>query len=155
MKLVNGLSGVSVPAVPASLKDRLFVATLCELSEQELFLFTQAFVVLDMELKKHPSPVPGWFTTVVFLNASRVSVELDEDQLGAYTTMIFIPMDKIRSRNASHLLISQIIFEELAHCFWFIRDEHLVQDKVLDLLRYIYPAVRKSDVYNPNWTEHD
>lgn len=154
MLLCNSIRTAS-PYIVESLKDRITLLSTCVLSEKEQIFFGKAFAALAAEIDKCPPPCNHAHVNIIFADNDFVNIQVETNEMGLYVPIIIYPLHKIRAANYTDLKFYAIIFEELAHCFWFIRDEYLVQDKVIDLLRHISPNVQKSDVYNMCWSLND
>ena len=152
MDLVNGIIPSRSPSVPRSISKRLTLTTTCTFTPREIHLFSLAFRALEIGLLQTPSLHPDLYATVIFTDKDTVEIKTDSEHLGNWVPIIIYSMHRIRSKRYSDAQFMAITLEELCHCFWAIRDEKAVQDKVMELLHLMLPNVQKSDVYNPNWT---
>ena len=152
MDLVNAVV-TKCPRIPSPLSNRLIITTTCPLLPEEIQVFNNAFCALSLALSADKSVNPNMYINLVFTDSDTVSMSIsDGDEWGYYVPMAIYPVHRWRMKNMNHIGMLACALEELCHHFWSIRDELLVQDKVIELIQTIMPNVRKSDVYNPNWT---
>lgn len=154
MQLENAIATSPAPSVPERLKDRLVLSTTCAFTKHEYELFSIAFSALDKALQSSPSPSLGIHAWVIFTDTDTVSIcDPPEDRaLGRYLSIITYNLQRIRAAKYNDIQFLTVALEELCHCFWCIRDELAVEDKVLELMHLIFPALQKSDLYNLDWS---
>lgn len=154
MKLERSVSSV-MPAPPDHLKNRVYFATTCALSDDEILAFLNVYSGLDKLLVSDESVNPNAYISIICTDSDTFSLTLDPGFLGNQINLAILPIHRWRERNLSIMQMETCIAEELCHYFWNIRDENLVQFQVLSLLRHIHPNAQLSDAYNPHWKPDD
>lgn len=151
MKLINATISVG-PVIPDRLKNRIDIRTTIRLLPAEIDALHNALFALDVALTYDNSLNPNDYVTVVLFNEDVVSFEIENPEvLGNHVNLVLLPVHRWRAHSLNIVQMTVCTLEEFCHHFWDIRDEHLVEDKVFELLQYLYPNAPKSVFYNPNW----
>ena len=151
MKLINATSSDG-PVIPDKLKGRIDIKTTIRLLPAEIKALYDALFALDIALSCDNSLNPNDCVTVVLFNDDVVSFEFEDlGVLGSHINLVLLPVHRWRAHSLNIVQMTVCTLEEFCHHFWDIRDEHLVEDKVFELLQYLYPSAPKSVFYNPSW----
>lgn len=124
------------PVVPNSLRKRIDFYYTCELTKTEASSLTRVLVGLEKMLANDSSIKPELWAHIVFLGDKNVHLEF-EDYGGEYSPFIWYKVYGWRELNYTPEQTMLVMTEELCHCFWSIRDEAIVKEKVKELMRTI------------------
>lgn len=122
------------------LKNKLAVATNCELTELEILLFNKAMLAVSQQLVKEGIQEDNLDCLIVFFTENG-DLNLYEDTAsgcGLHFAMAIYIMERIRKYN-SNVFTTFAFIEEMTHHYWHISDERLVKYKVEEIFQIIDP----------------
>ena len=134
MMLSNAIT-TKGPVIPQSLIGIIDFKSTCVLMDREISAFNSALIALSKAIDSDRAVHPDDSVTVILCDSDSVSFDFDEPTvLGNHISLIFCYLHRWRTRNLNALQMITCILEEFCHHFWKIRDENLVQYKVLSML---------------------
>jgi hypothetical protein len=138
--------------IPTKLLGKISLSLTCEITEHEKQLLKQALSVLqeqfEYENRQNIARV-----SLIFSENGNVSLEyVDDKQIGSQISLCIYAVKRWQEYNDKGILA--IILEELCHHFWAIEDEILVQYKVIEIMKRIYPSIERSNIYDINWKQN-
>lgn len=137
------------PALPISLRNRVFFVSTCALTPKEETVFSTALSVLAYALSEDKTVNPKLWVNVYIIDRDTVSFTLDNPKdYGLHVPLILLPIHRWRASNYNSLGMYACILEEFCHHFWCIRDEVDVKLKTFSLIQRIFPTIQFSDLYN-------
>lgn len=150
MKIKNCICTL-LPAMPSSLKERISILSTCELTNEEIKVFTTAFIIMEKAIQFDASIPRGIHANIIFTDKNNIDISIDEPETYGFSLPIITYLvDHWRSNSLSSSQILVIAMEELVHHFWSIRDEVEVKYKVFEILKPYFPKSSIEDFYSPN-----
>lgn len=137
MKLIDACFPEKQPAIPESLKRRIDIHYTCELTEVECDAFSRVLIGLERMLKRDVTIKSELWTHVLFAGSPLLIFALDGDSGGGFAPFTVYPVYKWRSSKYTKEQIILCMVEELCHCFWSIRDETRVKQKVIEFMKIL------------------
>lgn len=140
MQLINVLSSVVLPRIPASISNRIEQATYSELSELEIQAFTVAYLNLAKFAKGNPFTY-GINCLVIYTADNTIHIKPIPNSFGIMIPIAIIKLDKIRTanRNIDFLRCILALLEELCHALYSIRNEYTVKVRIHQILKDQFP----------------
>lgn len=149
--VIKNYSSEIIPIPESLLAGRVKIINVCKIEETELKAFNDALLALEIALNNDHEVAPGLFVMMIVTDKDTVDLTLDgQEQLGLYTSIAIIPIHRWRAHSIPYLKMLAISLEELCHCFWSIRDESIVKDKVVSVIQLIHPEVKRDDLFTEN-----
>lgn len=123
------------------------IVPLCDLRPNEIILFEHACKLVMLQLDIDAVSVPNIPTNIIFLDRDDLPLRFSPKQMGACFIGIYYPVHRWRESNYTDQQIITCMVEEMCHVFWCIKDETLVNFKVLDVLRNGHPELTLESLY--------
>ena len=133
---------------PRFFSDKLQVSSTCELDSQIVKAFNGVLLMLVDPMKEEGMNSPDFQALVYFIDADDFSIQLiEESTQGLYFPVVVYPVNRWRKINLSEHSIMVAMLEELVHCFFRIRDESLVKQKMLEVVQRYYPMMTRQALF--------
>mgnify|MGYP004626107179 FL=1 len=139
--IIKGMKPITSLIIPDNLKNKILLASSCELTDREKFLFKTSLEATSMMIEKD-NLKKIHSTNVFFTHSGEIHFFPDDDmvEIGTHFRAITYRLDILRSvRNDKFIMFAFI--EEMAHNFWDIEDEIEVKYKVMDIINQFIPGV--------------
>ena len=150
-KLINGIESRLEYKIDDRLKEYIHLTTTDQIPNDIAKALALCCWAISEQLEAEGELGNLPLANCVFTNDSKVTFQLDDEQLGMVMNLIVYPMNKwnkLMQQFSNQDIYYVAITEELVHLYWNIRDEVEVNFKVLEILKRISPTIKMSDIYN-------
>lgn len=144
--LLHSRNDVPLPLVDGRLKGSIVPFTTCELSEEIRDDFFMVTIAIAAQLQKEGKDISSDFPiNCFFIPSEHLDIELFPNEhaicmrLAVYRVAC---LEGARTQPVRWMLLA----EELCHLIWGIRDERLINDKVLEVLQNLIPKLTTDDL---------
>lgn len=149
LRLANGISTTySADTNPLFDGETIQVGATCELTDAEIRAFDSAMALLYGGLQTDRMYPPVRRAIIYFIGEDSFTLSLPNPlTYGGYASIIIYPVSRWRAKCFSNNQMVVVMLEELCHCFYDIRDEYLVKEKVTALIRREFPNMTLNSLY--------
>lgn len=136
---------------PSLLSDKVLPIKLCKLSDKELTLFRESLNCLEQYMADNDIKIPEdmFALNLCFVeNNEEIILPHPQINLGLIGYHAVYNMTLIRSYVKTDSKIMTVFLEEMAHHFFFCKNEVKVKYLVYECLKYKYPDLLIEDIYN-------
>ena len=139
-RLKDGIISVA-PFVDPRLASDIFINMNCELpTEIRTAMGMVLKAVADQMEKEGIVGKERTSITCLFLKSDHFEICIDQDQIAVCMKLAIYPLPKLLPYIGKNALFT-ILAEELCHLIWEIKDEVLINCKVLEVLRNLNPTL--------------
>lgn len=146
MSVLLGEGDYLLPEIDPRMRGDLCVLANCEIPESVRGTFHLVTMAIAQQMAKESKPFgAGLPINCLFIPDREFSVSLDSDQYAACMRFAVYRVS-VLSAAANQMVQMTILAEELCHLIWGIADETMVNYKVLEVLRNIFPNLSLRDL---------
>lgn len=143
--LIDGVH-TAAPVVDPRLKDQIAFAASSEIPKEIIDSMTLVLFAIAQQLEKEGKTLEGKNAiTCIFIGSDRFEISLDPEQIAICMKLAVYPLPRLVPFIGKPFLYA-ILAEELCHLIWEISDEVIINDKVVDVLRNIFPNLTKESL---------
>ncbi len=133
----NSLPGILCAHIDDRLKHCITILTDSIIPREVNDAMTAVFKAVADQLEKENLDISGRMSiNCIFSESDSFTYIMSEDSLASCIMVAFYPLNKLVPLVGSNLLFT-VLCEELCHLIWNIRDETLINYKVLEVLKNI------------------
>ena len=139
--IIKGVKPITSLIIPTIFKNHILIASSCDLTEREVFLFQTSINAVSKMIKKENLQKIN-SVNIIFSASGEIYLLPDNDvvEIGTHFRAITYRLDLLRSVQNDKFIMFAFI-EEMAHNFWDIEDEIEVKYKVVDIMNQFIPNI--------------
>nr|DAI03393.1 MAG TPA: hypothetical protein [Caudoviricetes sp.] len=147
MSTLKNAIPIMFPPLDERVKAHITISAECDLPYEQKLIFQRVIWAVAEQLDAEGLPFPQRMgISCVFPQKPEFTIRLDEEQLAVCIRLAVYPISTLAKYGAS-LAVYAIFAEEICHLLWDIADEVVVNSKVLEVLRHIFPDLELRDLY--------
>jgi len=151
-KLKNVILGPVPIKIDNRISQKISILPTTKISTRIGNLFTGAFIkVADQLEAENMKEIPKCHCVII--GSDEFTYIIENEELGLCVNFCVFPIHKWKNKTDMQILL--MIIEELSHFFWSIKDERIVCDKVLEIMKRFKGDLQLTDIYDSKWLEQN